>query len=118
MNRLLPLIPVLFLALVSCSRSAPANVAAMVNGRAITYAELDKLYATNFGSSQPTGSNQPGRGQGGYGGGQQGGADPSGSADEQSTLQRLQVLRTLIDNEIIFQRAEKEGLLAVDADVE
>jgi peptidyl-prolyl cis-trans isomerase SurA len=30
----------------------------------------------------------------------------------------LQVLRTLIDNEILLQRAEKEGLLATDADVE
>ena len=26
----------------ACNRSAPANVAAMVNGRAITYADLEK----------------------------------------------------------------------------
>lgn len=71
----------------------------MVNGRAITYSELDKLYETNFG-----GSNQ-----------QQQGTRPG---DDQVTFQRLQVLRTLIDNEIMLQRAEKEGLLAVDADVE
>jgi peptidyl-prolyl cis-trans isomerase SurA len=100
MIRLLPalLCSLSLLALAGCGRSAPANVAAMVNGRAITYVELDKLYQTNFG-----GSNQP---QGSHPG------------DDQVTFQRLQVLRTLIDNEIMLQRAEKEGLLAVDADVE
>jgi len=86
-----------------CGRSAPANVAATVNGRAITYSELDKLYETNFGASNLT---APGQQQGGHPG------------DDQVTFQRLQVLRTLIDNEIMLQRAEKEGLLAVDADVE
>lgn len=101
MNRLLPLVPALLLALTSCSRSAPANVAAMVNGRAITYVELDKLYATNFGSVNETGPGSAGR-----------------PGDDQERFQRMQVLRTLIDNEIIFQRAEKQGLLAVDADVD
>ena len=70
----------------------------MVNGRAITYSELDKLYQTNFGGSNETAGSHPG--------------------DDQTTYQRLQVLRTLIDSEIMLQRAEKEGLLAVDADVE
>jgi peptidyl-prolyl cis-trans isomerase SurA len=98
MNRLLCALLCLLLALAGCGRSAPANVAAMVNGRPITYAELDKLYETNFGGSN-----------------QQPGARPS---DDQVTFQRLSVLRTLIDNEIMLQRAEKEGLLAVDADVE
>ncbi len=106
MNRLLPLFLALLVAITSCSRSAPANVAAMVNGRAITYAELDKLYTTNFGNlSDPTGA------AGGTGGG-------SRNADDSVTFQRMQVLRTLIDNEIIFQRAEKQGMLAVDADVD
>jgi peptidyl-prolyl cis-trans isomerase SurA len=100
MNRLLPLLLCSLFALTSCGRSAPPNVAAMVNGRAITYADLDKLYETNFGAS-----NQPG-GQSGQ------------SGDDQVTFQRLQVLRTLIDNEIMLQRAEKGGLLATDADVE
>lgn len=111
MRRLLPLIPVLFLALVSCSRSAPANVAATVNGRAITYAELDKLYATNFGGSDNPDALPKAQQQSGN-------PANSTSGDEQLTLQRMQVLRTLIDNEIILQRAEKEGLLATDADVE
>jgi len=33
-------------------------------------------------------------------------------------IQKLEVLRTLVDNEIMLQRAEKMGLMAVDADVE
>ncbi|MBV9401639.1 MAG: SurA N-terminal domain-containing protein, partial [Bryobacterales bacterium] len=86
--------PVAILLLYSCGRSAPANVAATVNGRAITYADLDKQYESQFGSL----SERPG--------------------DDQVVIQRLEVLRTLIDNEIMLQRAEKMGLLAVDSDVE
>jgi peptidyl-prolyl cis-trans isomerase SurA len=82
------------LLLYSCGRSAPANVAATVNGRAITYADLDKQYESQFGSL----SERP--------------------SDDQTVIQRLEVLRTLIDNEIMIQRAEKMGLLAVDADVD
>ena len=93
MNRLL--VPLFLAALLySCGRSAPANVAATVNGRAITYADLDKQYETQFGSL----SERP--------------------SDDQVVIQRLEVLRTLIDNEIMLQRAEKMGLLAVDADVD
>jgi len=33
---------ILLALLAACNRSAPANVAATVNGRAITYAALDK----------------------------------------------------------------------------
>src|SRR6516165_7051893 len=80
--------------LYSCGRSAPANVAATVNGRAITYADLDKQYELQFGSLNER---------------------PN---DDQVAIQRLEVLRTLIDNEIMIQRAEKMGLLAVDADVD
>lgn len=112
MHRLLPLLlaPSLLL-LCSCGRSAPANVAATVNGRAITYADLDKLYETNFGGSSD--------GSGGVAQQSQSGQASSGHpGDDQITFQRMQVLRTLIDNEIMLQRAEKEGLLAADADVE
>jgi peptidyl-prolyl cis-trans isomerase SurA len=80
--------------LAGCSRSAPANVAATVNGRAITYAELDKQFESQFG-----------------------GAGERSSGD-QALIQKLEVLRTLVDNEIMLQRAEKLGLMAVDADVE
>lgn len=81
-------------ALSGCNRSAPANVAATVNGRAITYADLDKQFEAQFGG--------PGE----------------RSSGDQALIQKLEVLRTLIDNEIMLQRAEKLGLMAVDADVE
>src|SRR5258708_28384279 len=94
MNRaLLP--PVLLLAaMAGCKRSAPANVAATVNGRAITYAELDQNYESQF----PSAEERP--------------------SDDQVLIQRLEVLRTLIDREVMLQRAEKLGLMAVDADVD
>jgi peptidyl-prolyl cis-trans isomerase SurA len=81
-------------ALSGCNRSAPANVAATVNGRAITYADLDKQFESQFGG--------PGE----------------RSSGDQALIQKLEVLRTLVDNEIMLQRAEKLGLMAVDADVE
>src|ERR1700733_7890112 len=97
MNRLLPALVCSLLALTGCGRSASSNVAAMVNGRALTYSELDRLYEPNVGGSE----------QGGGPAGQQQGGHPG---RDQVTFQRLQVLRTLIDNEIMLQRAEKEGL--------
>jgi len=80
--------------LAGCTRAVPANVAAMVNGRAITYAELEKQYQSQFAT--------PGERQ----------------SDDQAEIQKLEVLRTLIDGEIMLQRAEKQGLMATDADVE
>jgi|SRR5579863_2077216 len=111
MNRFLPVLLCSLFTLLSCGRSAPANVAATVNGRAITYSDLDKLYETNF----PTSNELVAGAQKGQ---QQSGGQNSHPGDDQTTFQRLQVLRTLIDNEILLQRAEKEGLLATDADVE
>jgi len=78
-----------------CGRSAGSNVAATVNGRAITFEELDKQFqVAQFGSP---------------------GEKPS---DDQVLIQRMEILRAMIDNEIMLQRAEREGLLAVDSDVE
>ena len=78
-----------------CGRSAGTNVAATVNGRAITYEELDKQFqVAQFGAP---------------------GEKPS---DDQVLIQRLEILRAMIDNEIMLQRAEREGLMAVDSDVE
>src|ERR1700691_5020939 len=77
-----------------CSRPAPANVAATVNGRSVTYAELEKQFQSQFAS--PT--DRP--------------------RDDQVEIQKLEVLRTLVDGEIMLQRAEKQGLMATDADVE
>ena len=69
-------------------------MAATVNGRAITYAELDKQFESQF-----------------AGGGER-------SSGDQAMIQKLEVLRTLVDNEIMLQRAERLSLMAVDADVE
>jgi peptidyl-prolyl cis-trans isomerase SurA len=82
------------LSLSACNRSVPANVAAMVNGRAITFADLEKQFQSQF----PTGTER--------------------TSDDQAEIQKLEVLRTLIDGEIMLQRAEKQGLMATDADVE
>ncbi len=77
-----------------CKRSQPANVAATVNNRVISYAELDK----NFQSQAM--------------------ANQEGSSEDQVNIQKLELLRNMIDNEIMVQRAEKMGLTAVDSDVE
>src|SRR5579863_432281 len=96
MLRLLPatLAAVTALFMCGCKRATPDNVAATVNGRTITYAELDKKYQSTFMSS----TERP--------------------SDDQMRIQKLEVLRSLIDNEIMLQRAEKLGLMATDAEVE
>jgi peptidyl-prolyl cis-trans isomerase SurA len=85
--------------LASCKKSPPPNVAATVNGRSITYADLDKQYAA---AQLP----QPRAGGG------------AGEGEDSVAVTRLEVLRTLIDNEIMLQRAEKLGLMAQEADVD
>jgi len=77
----------------ACNHAVPANVAATVNNRAISYTELERTY-------------------------QQSQLSVPGQSEEQTVAQKLEVLRGLIDSEIMLQRAEKEGLLAGDADVE
>lgn len=77
-----------------CRRAVSPDVAATVNGRPIYYADVDKAYKTQF----------PGR--------------VEGENEDQVQLRRLEVLRTLIDNELMLQRAEKAGLVATDADVD
>ena len=96
MLRALPatLAAVTVLFICGCKRATPDNVAATVNGRTITYAELDKQYQSTFMSS----TERP--------------------SDDQMAIQKLEVLRSLVDNEIMLQRAEKLGLMATDADVE
>lgn len=81
-------------AMTCCKKGPPANVAAMVNDRPITYADLDKQYAAQFSTPTP------------------------GTSEDLEAIQRLELLRTMIDNEIMLQRAEKLGLMAQDSDVE
>ena len=82
------------LALAGCKHSAPANVAATVNSRPVTYADIDRQFQFQFAGGQER------------------------PQDDQLTIQRIEILRGLIDNEILLQRAEKLGLMATDADVE
>jgi peptidyl-prolyl cis-trans isomerase SurA len=97
---MLPRLPVLALAALlallagACKKSVPPNVAATVNGRAITYADLDKQYKRQFPQQ------------------------PEGATPDQVLFQKLELLRAMIDEEILLQRAEKLGLLARDEDVE
>jgi peptidyl-prolyl cis-trans isomerase SurA len=80
--------------LAGCSSSVPPDVAATVNGRPVLYTDVERTYKSQF----------PGKGE--------------GESDDQIQLRRLEILRSLIDNEIMLQRAEKAGLVATDADVE
>ncbi len=77
-----------------CKRSPSAGVAATINGRAITYTELEKNQQFQMLASSDRAS------------------------DDQINIQKLEILRTLIDGEIMLQRAEKLGLMAVDSEVE
>jgi peptidyl-prolyl cis-trans isomerase SurA len=82
------------LTLSGCKQAVSDNVAATVNGRVITYSDLDKYYQSRYTAS---------------------GTRPS---DDQMQIQKLEVLRTLVDNQILLQRAEKLGLMATDAEVD
>jgi peptidyl-prolyl cis-trans isomerase SurA len=87
-------VALLLLSQTACKRATSENVAATVNDRTITYGDLDKQFQAQFTAS----AERP--------------------SDDQMVIQKLEVLRTLIDNEIMLQRAEKLGLMATDADVE
>src|ERR1039457_7054181 len=79
--------------LASCKHSPPADVAAEVNGHAITMAELDKTYQSNAQQAE-------------------------GASEDQIMAQKIDLLSSMIIQEINLQRAEKLGLAAVDADVD
>lgn len=76
-----------------CHRSPGADVVATVNGKDIARAELDRNYKASVSDSQ-----QP-------------------SAPEQADIVRLNILRNMIDDEILQQRAAKLNLAATDDDV-
>ena len=75
------------------SKEAGADVMATVNGRKITRTEVQKYYDTQVADA------------------------PQKPSEEQADTLRLNILRELIDNEILMQRAEKLGLLATDEEV-
>ncbi len=79
----------------ACSRKDPGkDVMAVVNGHKILGAEVEKYYLNKTA-----------------------GAPQQPSAEEAASL-RLNILRDLIDNEILTQRAEKLGLLATNEEVD
>ena len=83
------------LTLAACSgKQGGEEVWAKVNGRKITKTEVEKYYR-----NQTQGS-------------------PQQPSEEQAESLKLSILRELIDNEILMQRAEKLGLLATDEEVE
>lgn len=77
-----------------CKRAPAPNVAAVVNNRPITHTDLDREVQLQF---PPTGEKL---------------------SEDQVRIQKLEVLRTMIDNQIMLQRAEKQGLMAVDSEVD
>jgi len=91
--RLVYALPAL-LVLTGCHKAPPADVAATVNNRPITYAEIDRIYQAQFSST----AERP--------------------SEDVMAIQKMEVLRTLIENEIMLQRAEKLGLLATDSEVD
>jgi peptidyl-prolyl cis-trans isomerase SurA len=81
--------------LTSCNRKQGGGDAlARVNGRKILSSEVDKYY-----NAQIEGT-------------------PAKPTAEQADSLRLSILRELIDNEILMQRAEKLGLMATDEEVQ
>ncbi len=82
------------LTMAGCNRGHNADVLATVNGHAILRAELDKAYKDQLGETQQ----QP--------------------SQEQADSLRLNLLRELIDEEIVQQRAAKMNLTATNEEVD
>jgi peptidyl-prolyl cis-trans isomerase SurA len=76
-----------------CHRAPSPDVMATVNGKDILRSELEKYYKANVGESQQK---------------------PSA---EQADIVRLNILRQMIEDEILWQRAAKLNLAASDEDV-
>ena len=84
---------ILLLTASGCKRPPSPDVLATVNGKEITRAEMDKYYKSTVGDA------------------------PQEPSAEQADIVRLQILRGLIDDEIVQQRAAKLNLAASDEDV-
>jgi peptidyl-prolyl cis-trans isomerase SurA len=83
----------LLLGLGCSNKQGGEDVMATVNGRNITRTEVQKYYDNQLAQS------------------------PQKPSTEQADTLRLNILRELVDNEILMQRAEKLGLLATDEEV-
>jgi peptidyl-prolyl cis-trans isomerase SurA len=80
--------------LAACTSKVGGDVMATVDGRKIFRSDVDKYYENSVASAQQS---------------------PGG---EQATALRLNILRQMIDDEILMHRAEKLGLLATDDQVD
>jgi peptidyl-prolyl cis-trans isomerase SurA len=89
------LFPIVLLPMAGCNQSHSADVIATVNGHAIMRSELDKSYAAQLGDAQ---QQKP-------------------SQDQTDSL-RLNLLRAMIDEEIVEQRAAKMNLTATNEEVD
>ncbi|WP_263355706.1 SurA N-terminal domain-containing protein [Acidicapsa ligni] len=93
-------VPVLFLAagllsvgVIGCHQAPSPEVMATVNGKQIVQADVDRLYKQSMGQT------------------------PQAPSPEQAAIVRLNILRGLIDDEIVQQRAAKLNLVATDEEV-
>jgi peptidyl-prolyl cis-trans isomerase SurA len=84
------------LSVAGCSRGHNADVVATVNGHAIMQADLDRAYKLQLGDA----------------------AQQQQPSQEQADSLRLNVLRELIDEEIVEQRAAKMNLTATNEEVD
>jgi peptidyl-prolyl cis-trans isomerase SurA len=85
---------VLLTTLLGCNSQVSGDVMATVDGRKIFRSDVDKYYDNMQASAQQA---------------------PAG---EQATILRLNILRQLIDDEMVMRRAEKLGLLATEEEVD
>ncbi len=85
---------VLLTLLAGCNTKTGGDVMATVDGRKIFRTDVDKYYDSQISSAQQA---------------------PAG---EQATALRLNILRQMIDDEILMRRAEKLGLLATEDEVD
>jgi peptidyl-prolyl cis-trans isomerase SurA len=76
-----------------CHRSPSPDVVATVNGKEIQRAELERIYKANLADN------------------------PQKPSPEQADMVRLNILKQMIDDEILWQRATKLNLAASDEDV-
>jgi peptidyl-prolyl cis-trans isomerase SurA len=85
---------VLLAALLGCQSKVSGDVMATVDGRKIFRSDVDKYYENQVASAQQA---------------------PTG---EQATVLRLNILRQLVDDQMVMRRAEKLGLLATEEEVD
>ena len=82
------------IAALSCVDGPESGIAAAVNGYKITLAELERYYASQYQDQEGPGS------------------------PEQKQMLRLNLLRELIDRQLMLQKAEALGLTAIDDEVD